>query len=141
MPIIAAAHLSRVFIAACDRCGTERGITWSDGSAIAGPDGWLLGGPALPDAPAVVRAECDLALADDKALSDRNHVVEDLRTDVCRDPVPTSDRAMTSVVFSAGDEPPMGVDMHAATEVCARRIRIEVAEAPPAPAAPASETA
>lgn len=79
---MAAAHVSRVFVATCDRCGEERGLTFSGGSAIAGPDGWLLAEPAPEDAPATVIADCDLALADDKALSERNHVFADLRESV-----------------------------------------------------------
>ena len=42
-----AASTNRMAVAVCDRCGDERGTTWVAGSAIAGPDGWLLAGPPV----------------------------------------------------------------------------------------------
>ena len=73
-----AAATNRIAIAACDRCGTERGVEWVSGSLIAGPDGWLLAGPPEP-VPALLLADVDLAGARDKALGPRNDVLRDRR--------------------------------------------------------------
>jgi predicted amidohydrolase len=74
-----AAATNRMAIAACDRCGDERGVTWVAGSAIAGPDGWLLAGPPAATEPALLVADVDLAAARDKALGPRNDALADRR--------------------------------------------------------------
>jgi 5-aminopentanamidase len=74
-----AASTNRMAVAVCDRCGDERGVTWVAGSAIAGPDGWLLAGPPPAPAPALLVADVDLAAARDKALGPRNDVLADRR--------------------------------------------------------------
>jgi predicted amidohydrolase len=79
---MAAASCSRVFIAAADRCGRERGVDWVGGSVIVGPDGWPLAGPPASASPALLVASCDLALARDKRVSARNDVLADRRPDV-----------------------------------------------------------
>lgn len=73
------ASVNRVFVAAADRCGTERGVDWVGGAVIAGPDGYPLAGPATPGEPAVLTADCDLAEAADKRVSERNDVLADRR--------------------------------------------------------------
>lgn len=40
---MAAARASCIVIACCDRSGSERGYDWTEGTGIAGTDGWLLG--------------------------------------------------------------------------------------------------
>ena len=75
----AAASVNRMFIAAADRCGTERGVAWTGGAVIAGPDGYPLAGPACADEPAVLLADCDLRLARSKANGPRNDVHADRR--------------------------------------------------------------
>lgn len=40
---MAAARASGVGIACCDRSGDERGISWTEGTAIVGADGWPVG--------------------------------------------------------------------------------------------------
>ncbi len=86
---MAAAHGNRVFIACCDRAGTERGQEWHQGTSIIDSDGWVVSaqpgiGPAA--------AEVDLALAREKtytgladAFADRRPelygAVTDLRAD------------------------------------------------------------
>ena len=40
---MAAARASSVVVACCDRHGDERGTAWTQGTSIAGTDGWLLG--------------------------------------------------------------------------------------------------
>ena len=76
---MATAATNRIFVAACDRCGSERGVEWVAGTAIAGPDGWLLAGPPEVAEPVLLIADVDLALARDKALGPRNDVLADRR--------------------------------------------------------------
>jgi predicted amidohydrolase len=79
MRAMVAASTNRIAIAVCDRCGTERGVTWVAGSAIAGPDGWLLAGPPEHPAPVLLTADVDLAACRDKAVSPRNDALADRR--------------------------------------------------------------
>ncbi len=85
-----AAFANRMFVAAACRCGTERGVTWTGGSVIAGPDGYPLAGPASTAAsaggarPELLLAPCDLRAARDKATSLRNDVHRDRRPDLYR---------------------------------------------------------
>lgn len=80
-----AAFANRMFVAAACRCGDERGVTWTGGSVIVGPDGYPAAGPASTSAgPGGARAEllladCDLSLAKNKATSSRNDVHADRR--------------------------------------------------------------
>lgn len=80
--VMAAASTNRIFIAAADRCGVERGVDWVSGTCIAGPDGWLLDGPPERGEPVTLTARCDLALARDKRINERNDVFGDRRPDV-----------------------------------------------------------
>jgi 5-aminopentanamidase len=75
----AAAFANRMFIAAADRVGEERGVSWVGGSLIAGPDGYPLAGPAGARDPELIIADCDLARARDKATSPRNDPHRDRR--------------------------------------------------------------
>jgi predicted amidohydrolase len=75
----ASAAVNRMFIAACDRAGRERGVDWVGGSVIIDPDGWPLAGPAPGDAERILVACCDLRAADDKRTSERNDVLADRR--------------------------------------------------------------
>jgi predicted amidohydrolase len=77
-----AASANRIFIAAADRCGTERGVSWVGGTVIAGVDAYPLAGPVCADEPAVLVADCDLRLARSKANGPRNDVHADRRTDL-----------------------------------------------------------
>jgi 5-aminopentanamidase len=78
---IAAAHLSRVFVAVCDRAGSERGVDWVGATAIVDERGNVLAGP-VADAVATISAECDLARARDKAWNARNDVFGDRRPEL-----------------------------------------------------------
>jgi 5-aminopentanamidase len=78
MRAMVAASTNRIAIAACDRCGDERGTSWVAGSAIVGADGWLLAGPPRPE-PALLTADVDLAASRDKALGPRNDALGDRR--------------------------------------------------------------
>jgi len=75
------ARLSRVFIACCDRGGSERGATFAGASAIIGPDGWIRAGSESPDATSV-QADVDLREARDKSTGASNDVRTDRRPDV-----------------------------------------------------------
>jgi 5-aminopentanamidase len=83
-----AAFANRMFIAAACRCGDERGVSWTGGSVIAGPDGYPLAGPAStrgpagPAGPEVLLADCDLSLARNKATGPRSNAHADRRADL-----------------------------------------------------------
>lgn len=79
-----AAFANRMFIAAACRCGPERGVSWVGGSIIAGQDGYPLAGPAGPDGPPLLLADCDLQLARSKATSPHNDAHADRRPDLYR---------------------------------------------------------
>ncbi|MGO9081114.1 MAG: nitrilase-related carbon-nitrogen hydrolase [Streptosporangiaceae bacterium] len=74
----AAAFANRMFVAAACRCGPERGVRWTGGSVIAGPDGYPLAGPAGEDA-VILTAQCQLSQARSKATSARNDAHADRR--------------------------------------------------------------
>ena len=73
------AYLSKVFVAVCDRCGTERGAEFEGGSVIAGVDGSLLAGPVEDRGTAILYADCDLSEARDKRLNAYNDIFADRR--------------------------------------------------------------
>ncbi len=84
LPILAelasvTAYLNKVFVAACDRCGSERGAEFEGGSAIAGPDGELLAGPVSGRGVATLAADCTLGAARDKRGSGRSDAFADRR--------------------------------------------------------------
>jgi predicted amidohydrolase len=76
------AATNRMAIAVCDRCGTERGVDWVAGTAIAGADGWLLAGPPAAPEPLLLVADVDLAEARDKATGPRNDALADRRPEL-----------------------------------------------------------
>ena len=83
------AGVNRMFIAACDRTGTERGVDWVAGSIVTDPDGWLLA--EAPHTEATILAECRLGDALDKRVSAHSDVHADRRPELYRqvaDPVP-----------------------------------------------------
>jgi len=80
----AAAAINRIFIAVCDRVGPERGVDWVGGSVIVDPGGWPLAGPQPGDRELTFTADCDLAVAADKRISERNDVLADRRPDLYR---------------------------------------------------------
>ncbi|HET6656529.1 MAG TPA: nitrilase-related carbon-nitrogen hydrolase [Gaiellaceae bacterium] len=87
----ATAHVSKVWVAVCDRTGLERGVEWTGASCIVDPDGWLAAGPVEGDGEEILYADCELARARDKAWGERNHVVGDLRPELYPTPRPASD--------------------------------------------------
>jgi predicted amidohydrolase len=78
----ASASVNRMFIAACDRAGAERGVDWVSGTVIVGPDGFPLAGPVCDDRAVTVSARCRLAEARYKGISARNDVMEDRRPEL-----------------------------------------------------------
>jgi predicted amidohydrolase len=79
---MATAHLSHVFVAACDRYGEERGVKWTGGSVICDEWGWPMAGPVQGYGRALLLADCDLARARDKAWNERNHAFGDRRPEL-----------------------------------------------------------
>jgi predicted amidohydrolase len=73
------AYLNRVFVAVCDRSGSERGTEFEGGSVIADPDGWLRAGPVADRGEETLTADCDLATARDKHTGRRNDAFADRR--------------------------------------------------------------
>jgi predicted amidohydrolase len=73
------ASVNRMFIAACDRAGTERGVEWVSGTVIVGPDGYPMAGPVCEDRSATILARCRLSDARQKQTSSRNDALEDRR--------------------------------------------------------------
>jgi 5-aminopentanamidase len=78
----AAAATNRIFIAACDRIGAERGVDWIGGSVIVDCDGFPLAGPAHSGEELTLTARCRLADARDKRLNERNDVLADRRPEL-----------------------------------------------------------
>jgi predicted amidohydrolase len=76
------ACVNRMFVAVCDRTGTERGVDWIGGSVIAGLDGERLAGPPEDGGEALLLADLDLGRADDKRVSERNDVLADRRPEL-----------------------------------------------------------
>jgi predicted amidohydrolase len=79
--IRAHAYFNRVFIACCDRCGTERGVEFLGASMIADELGWAMTEIAL-GRETLLTADCDLGRARDKRWNDRNDVFGDRRPDI-----------------------------------------------------------
>ena len=87
----ATAHVSKLWVAVCDRTGPERGVEWTGASCIVDPDGWLAAGPVDGYGEEILYADCDLALARDKSWGERNEVMGDLRPELYPSPRATSD--------------------------------------------------
>jgi len=75
------AYFSKVFVAVCDRSGSERGVEFEGGSVIAGPEGGLRAGPVKDRGTQVIYVDIDLAQARDKRTSERNDAFADRRSD------------------------------------------------------------
>jgi predicted amidohydrolase len=75
------AYTNKVFVAVCDRSGTERGCEFEGGSVIAGPDGALRAGPVLDRGSATLYADCDLDQALVKRTGERNDAFADRRAE------------------------------------------------------------
>jgi predicted amidohydrolase len=84
------ASVNRVFVAACDRVGAERGVDWVGGSVVVDPDGYPVAGPLASPRSEILLASCALEDARAKGISDHNDVHGDRRPDLYA-------RALTSV--------------------------------------------
>lgn len=75
------AAVNRMYIASCDRTGTERGVSWVGGSVIVDADGYPVAGPLGSDAgnPGIIMAGIDLTQARNKRISELNDVHADRR--------------------------------------------------------------
>jgi predicted amidohydrolase len=73
------ASVNRMFIAACDRHGHERGVSWVQGSVIVDADGYPLAGPAEQGGEQILLATLNLAEARNKRISARNDLHRDRR--------------------------------------------------------------
>ncbi|MCO6058476.1 nitrilase family protein [Pseudomonas sp. MOB-449] len=73
------AAVNRLFIAACDRHGIERGVNWVQGSVIVDPDGYPLVGPMEAGGEQILIASLPLGDARNKRISQHNHLHEDRR--------------------------------------------------------------
>jgi predicted amidohydrolase len=73
------AYWNKLFVAVCDRCGTERGLEFEGGSVIAGPDGAFRAGPVAGRGARTLVADCDLSEAADKRTSEHNDAFADRR--------------------------------------------------------------
>jgi predicted amidohydrolase len=76
------AAVNRMFIAACDRAGTERGVDWVEGSVIVDADGWPLAGGVPASGPQLIVADCALEAALSKAVSPLSDVMADRRPEL-----------------------------------------------------------
>ena len=74
---MAAARSSRTAIVCCDRSGTERGTTWTRGTAIVRADGWLAGARTNTATHVFVEAVVDTDASHE--ISPRNDALKDRR--------------------------------------------------------------
>ncbi len=73
------AYWNKLFVAVCDRCGTERGLEFEGGSVIAGPDGAFRVGPVADRGARTLVADCELNEAADKRTGEHNDAFADRR--------------------------------------------------------------
>jgi predicted amidohydrolase len=76
---MAAARVNRVFVACCDRTGTERGQEWTAGTTIIDESGWVIATQAH-EASATI--EVDLAIARAKKLTNLCDALGDRRPEL-----------------------------------------------------------
>jgi 5-aminopentanamidase len=75
----AMARINRVFIACCDRTGSERGQEWTAGTSVIDPGGWVL---ATAGADGTALADVNLADARSKSLTELADVLADRRPEL-----------------------------------------------------------
>ncbi|MFS0895049.1 nitrilase-related carbon-nitrogen hydrolase [Microbacterium sp. 179-I 3D3 NHS] len=75
---MASARSSRLPVVIADRWGSERGVDWTDGTAIIDEQGWIVAFRAVMGATAVL----SLAAIREKSLPPHNHLFDDRRADL-----------------------------------------------------------
>ena len=75
-----AARANHLAIACADRSGRERGLDWTEGSAVVGADGWVLSAPVTGVGTAW--ADVDLRASRDRRLGAVGHLWGDRRPDL-----------------------------------------------------------
>ncbi|MFF3013792.1 nitrilase-related carbon-nitrogen hydrolase [Streptomyces sp. NPDC057939] len=90
------AAINRMYVAACDRAGTERDVLWTGASVIVDLDGFPVAGPATETGQDLLIADCALAGARDKRVGEHNDVLGDRRPELYRSiigpvPLPTEE--------------------------------------------------
>lgn len=75
----ATARVNRMAIACCDRGGSERGQSWTQGTTIIDTDGWVAAGVGGD-----CEADLDLDAARSKRLTENADLFADRRTDIYR---------------------------------------------------------
>jgi predicted amidohydrolase len=75
---MAAARSSRLPVVIADRWGSERGVDWTDGTAIIDEQGWIVAFRAVMGATAVL----SLAAVREKSLPPHNHLFDDRRAEL-----------------------------------------------------------
>lgn len=78
---MASARFNRVFVACCDRTGTERGVEWNGGSVILDEMGWVLA-EAPHDSTALLTASCELERARSKRWTELADMFADRRPEL-----------------------------------------------------------
>lgn len=78
---MAAARSSQLATVIADRRGTERGVRWTGGTAVIGPDGWIKATPLGDE----TIATAVLDLTDSKKIGDLNDALADRRPDLYGD--------------------------------------------------------
>ncbi|HEY2654539.1 MAG TPA: nitrilase-related carbon-nitrogen hydrolase [Solirubrobacteraceae bacterium] len=76
---VTTAYLNRVFVAVCDRAGSERGLDFHGGSVIAAPDGTVLAAARAGAHEETLLVDCELQVARDKHSGSSNDVLADRR--------------------------------------------------------------
>ena len=76
------AAVNRMFVAVCDRTGTERGVGWACGSIIIDADGWPLAEADPAAGPVTITAGCRLGEALSKDVSSLSNVHRDRRPEL-----------------------------------------------------------
>lgn len=80
---MAAARTNRVFVAVCDRAGTERGQRWTRGTVVIDESGWVVTGAPVSDGPGrLVTADIEPVRARNKEISAHNDVLRDRRPEL-----------------------------------------------------------
>ncbi|MFP3951534.1 MAG: nitrilase family protein [Candidatus Bathyarchaeia archaeon] len=80
--LITQAHMNSVYIAACDRVGYERGVTFKGRSIIIDPSGEVVAGPGSSDSEEIIMSDCNLSDSRNKRKSRYNDALKDRRIDV-----------------------------------------------------------